>query len=443
MDSLAIIRRLLHVALPILLSSVVGLFAPLVSVAILGRENPASLYILGLYLPLSFLQTYVNESLRVSAVAFSSRAAGSGNMQPLGRQLQGLVILAAGIYLILAIGFWLTSKQLMALDNVPSDQESVAYSFTQVSIAVGVPAVVSMCMMSMLYGIGQTYRVTVATILGIAASIGLTLIFAIVCDFGLYSLPLSSLITSIATIAWATLALGRRGVVSFPRQLPGRFWSSWPQIYRISMPVFVGYLALVAYSLLFTHLLSLFSPDDIAGFGVAYRIQNLVLMPGIALGVALAINVNRLVAAHEERQVYRFLSTALAISFGVFAGLAGVVFVGRDALVALVTNDQSVVAAASHYLAYMGPAYVALGPLLTLLIFFEETGNGLRSLIFNASSLGVQLVLAFAVADVYHSLDLVYRVVALSDLAIVLYIIYELDRAKRLRGYQVSVLDAV
>ena len=76
MDSLAIIRRLLHVALPILLSSVVGLFAPLVSVAILGRENPASLYILGLYLPLSFLQTYVNESLRVSAVAFSSRAAG-------------------------------------------------------------------------------------------------------------------------------------------------------------------------------------------------------------------------------------------------------------------------------------------------------------------------------------------------------------------------------
>ena len=298
-------------------------------------------------------------------------------------------------------------------------------------------------MMSMLYGIGQTYRVTVATILSIAASIGLTLIFAIVCDFGLYSLPLSSLITSIATIAWATLALGRRGVVSFPRQLPGRFWSSWPQIYRISMPVFVGYLALVAYSLLFTHLLSLFSPDDIAGFGVAYRIQNLVLMPGIALGVALAINVNRLVAAHEERQVYRFLSTALAISFGVFAGLAGVVFVGRDALVALVTNDQSVVAAASHYLAYTGPAYVALGPLLTLLIFFEETGNGLRSLIFNASSLGVQLVLAFAVADVYHSLDLVYRVVALSDLAIVLYIIYELDRAKRLRGYQVSVLDAV
>jgi Na+-driven multidrug efflux pump len=456
MDTFAIIRRLLHVALPILLSSLVGLFAPLVSVAIVGRDSAASLYILGLYLPLSFLQTYINESLRVSAVAFSSRAAGSGNMAALARQLRGLLALAAAIYLVLATGFWLVGKQLMALDGVPSEQQSVAYAFMQLSIGVGIPAVVSMCMMSMLYGIGQTYRVTVATVVGIAASILLTLIFVIWCNLGLFALPLASLITSSATIAWATFALAQGGVVSFPGSVTrggaenavdgvsdGRFWTCWPQIYRISMPVFVGYLALVAYSLLFTYLLSLFSPDDIAGFGVAYRIQNLVLMPGIALGVALAINVNRVVAAHEEDQVYRFLSTALTVSFSVFVGLAAVVFAGRELLPALITTDPSVVAAASHYLAYLGPALVALGPLLTLLIYFEETGNGLRSLIFNATTLGAQLVLAFAVAEAYHSLDLVYRVVALSDLATLLFIVYELDRAKRLRGYQVGVLDAI
>jgi Na+-driven multidrug efflux pump len=419
------------------------LFAPLVSTAILGRDNTSSLYILGLFLPLSFLQTYINESLRVSAVAFSSRAAGSGDMRLLTQQLQSLLLLATGIYLVLAIGFWLLGRRLMALDAVPADQESLAYSFTLLNIVVGIPAVVSMCMMSMLYGIGRTYSVTVATLLGVGVGLLLTLLLVIWARLGLLALPLATLITSCATIAWAGFALAERGVASFPTCVPRQFWTWWPRIYRISAPVFVGYLALVAYSLLFTHLLSLFTPADIAGFGVAYRIQTLVLMPGIALGVGLAINVNRLVAAHEEYQAYRFQSTALKISFMLFVGLGGAIVVGRRFFPALVTTDQSVIAAAAHYLGYMGLAYFALGPLLTLLIFFEETGNGLRSLVFNASSLGAQLLLAFGVAEVYHSLDLVYRVVAGSDLFIVLYIVYELLRAKRLTGYQISVLDAV
>src|SRR5438270_2135483 len=87
MDRLLIVRRLVHVALPILLSSLVSLFAPLINTAIVGRDQPVYLYVLGIFLPIVFLQLSINESLRVSAVAFSAQCAGNGNVALFRRRL--------------------------------------------------------------------------------------------------------------------------------------------------------------------------------------------------------------------------------------------------------------------------------------------------------------------------------------------------------------------
>ena len=113
------------------------------------------------------------------------------------------------------------------------------------------------------------------------------------------------------------------------------------------MPVFAGYLILFVHSVLFNRLLALFAPSDVAGFGVAYRIQNIVLMPAIAIGIALAIHVNRIVAARRHEHTYRYISTAMGLSLAVFATLSGVVFVAREPLARLVTGDAAVIASAT------------------------------------------------------------------------------------------------
>ena len=71
-----IIRKLVKIAAPILFSSLVNLFIPLINAAIIGQYNAAYLYVLGIYLPIAFLQTSLNESMRVSAIVFSSQAEG-------------------------------------------------------------------------------------------------------------------------------------------------------------------------------------------------------------------------------------------------------------------------------------------------------------------------------------------------------------------------------
>lgn len=432
MDTVAITRRLMQLALPILLSSLIGLFAPLINAAIVGRDHAADLYVLGVFLPVGFLQLAINESLRVSAITFSSRAAGSGDLQTMGRRLEGLLSLAVLIYLAVATVFWLASDRFMGLYVVPVAQQALTSRFIQLNILVGTLVVVSMTMMSALYGLGQAFRVTAVTIISFTANILLTLLLVAWEHWGLYALITSTLITASATIAWAASQLARLGVL----RRPGHDWlrdgrGHWREIAAISLPVFASYLILFAQMLLFNRLLALFAPAAIAGFGVAYRIQNIVLMPAIAIGVALAIEVNRMVAAKEQEGVFGFLATALGTSLALFVGLGGLVFAGRELLPGLVADDQGVVAAASQYLTYMGPTYVVIGPLLMLLVFLEETGQGLRSMVFNAGALAVQIGLAFYLAQTYHSLDLVYQAIALSHGAAALYILYELARSRQ------------
>jgi Na+-driven multidrug efflux pump len=329
----------------------------------------------------------------------------------------------------------------MAAYQVPPPDRGVTAVFIVSNLLLGAAVVLSINMMSTLYGLGNAYSVTVVTVAGFALNVGLTAFLVTFMDFGLYALLVSTALNAVLTIAWAAFKLARHGVLG-PASLDWQqqLWRYCREINALSLPVFAGFLILFVQTSLFNRLLALFSPVDVAAFGVAFRIQSMVIMPAIAMGIALAFHVNKLAVSHEHGQVHRFLTTSMGISVGVFMVLGGLVFVGREALPNLITQDPAVVAGASRYLSYMGPAYAALGPLLTLLIFFEETGNGLRSLTFNALAVVIQLTLAFALASTYHSLDLIYQVIAASYGVALVYIAYELARTRRLPARQISRL---
>ena len=438
-----IIGKVLKIAAPILFSSLVNLFIPLINAAIIGQNNAAYLYVLGIYLPIGFLQTALNESMRVSAIVLSSQAAGSNDKALWGRQLLCLLRLTFCIFLSLAFLFWLTHSLFMALFVVPPVWQTIVYNFVELFLLVGAVLSVSILMTASLYGIGQVYAVTVVSFLVFCVGIPLTFVLVYVAHWGLYALPASTIVTASGSGIWAALRLRRLGVLP-PLNLGWLldYWNHLQEISQISLPIFGGYVILFSNSVLFNRLLAIFPPSAIAGFGVAYRIQSIILMPAIALGIGLAINVNRLVAAEQREQVHAFFSTALSFSGVLFVVIGLAVFFGRSLLPRLVTSDETVIAAASQYLGYMGLAYMIIGPLETLFTFFEETGNGVRSLTVNTFILAVQIVLAFYIAWAYHSLALVYQVTALSYLVTILYISYELMRSKRLRGKQIRVIRA-
>jgi Na+-driven multidrug efflux pump len=439
MNRTLIVRQLALVALPILLSSLTGLLVPIVNAGVLARDATTNLYVLGIFLPISFLQSSLYESLRVAAIAFAARGSGSGNMYGLRQRLQALLALGPIILALLAAAFWIGRDAFLTVYQVPVEEQGITATFIAANLLFGGLVVVSINMMSALYGLGRAYSVTFVTIAGFALNVGLTALLVAVTRLGLYALLVSTFTSATLTIAWAGFQLARRGALGWP----GLEWldglrQHFREISALSLPVLAGFLILFVQTSLFNRLLAQFSPADVASFGVAFRIQSMVLMPAIAMGIALAYHINRLAASAEHGEVHRFLSTSICVSLSIFVAMAALVFLGREALPRLVTQDADIVDGASRYLSYMGPAYAVLGPLLTLLIFFEETGNGLRSLSFNAVSVAIQLTIAFALVARFHSLDLVYQVIAASYCIALAYIGYELRRTRRLPVQQIS-----
>ncbi|HKT03593.1 MAG TPA: MATE family efflux transporter [Rugosimonospora sp.] len=433
-----VLGPVLAIAVPVLLSSLASLVAPVLNVGVIGRFDPAYLYPLALAVPVILLQNSVNESLRVSSVAFAAQASGSGDLSGYARRQRAVLCIGVAVNLGLALLFLAGHRLFLDLFAVPADRRGLVYAFIQLNILVGTLLLVSVTLMSSLYGFRQVRAVTAGTVVSLGAGVVLTAI--LVHWLGIFALPASTAGTATATAAWASRRLARVGVRPWSRiGVRNPVLWSWRAVRRISGPVSLGYLLLFANGLVLTRILAGFSPTVVAGYGIAYRIQNLALMPAIAIGVGLGITVNRLAAQEQDGRIGPSVTAALALSASLFVVLGVAAWLGRDAGAGLLTGDPAVAHAAAAYFARLAPAYLIAGPLLTLSIFLEETGNGLRALVLNAALSAVQLGAAAWLARTGHPLSQVYLAIAAAYLPAAVFVIRELRRARRL-GRRISAI---
>ena len=181
----------MQVAIPILLSSLTGLLVPVLNAGILARDASTNLYVLGIFLPISFLQSSLYECLRVASVAFAARASGSCNIHELRHLLHALLTLGPAIFVGLSLAFWVARQPFMAAYDVPPDEHAIASTFIVLNLLVGALVVMSINMMSALYGLGLAYPVSFVTMAGFVLTVGLTAVLVAYTHLGLFSLIVS------------------------------------------------------------------------------------------------------------------------------------------------------------------------------------------------------------------------------------------------------------
>jgi putative MATE family efflux protein len=112
-----------------------------------------------------------------------------------------------------------------------------------------------------------------------------------------------------------------------------------------------------------TYFLSWFGQQTIAAYGVATRIEQLVLLPAMGLNTAALALVAQNGGAGRFDRVRSTVQTALAYGSVLMVAGAALVFFGAGPLMRLFTDDQEVVAIGVHYLriaAFIQHAYVFL-----------------------------------------------------------------------------------
>ncbi len=120
--------------------------------------------------------------------------------------------------------------------------------------------------------------------------------------------------------------------------------------------------------LLYAHLQP-YGAAAVAGYGVAFRVEQLILLPilGVAFGAMPLFAQNH--GAGDAVRVRRALTLALATALGLAALGGAALALGGAAATALFTRDPEVVASGALYLSYaatMMPAYAAMFVLVSL-----------------------------------------------------------------------------
>jgi putative MATE family efflux protein len=126
--------------------------------------------------------------------------------------------------------------------------------------------------------------------------------------------------------------------------------------------------------LLVTGAVGLFGPDALAGYGIASRLDYLLIPPLFGLGTAVVTMVGTNIGAGARARARRIAWTGAVLAalateaVGCFVAAFPTVWLG------LFSSEQRVLATGALYLRIVGPCYGAIG--LGLLLYFASQGAG-------------------------------------------------------------------
>ncbi len=370
-----LLRRILALAAPTTAVALLQVVAQLVETWLAARQGTAALAGWAVVLPLALLLQQMSTGAMgggvVSAVARALGASRSGEASSL---VLHAMLIATGFGLLFAVGVAAGGgPMLQAVAGDEAAAHATPYALALFGLGA-VPAWWANTLASVLRGGGR--HALAARVLGTAwlAMPPLSWLLAEPGGFGLAGLGLAFALCFwlAAAVMYGVVQRGGAGFRPAWRQRP----STALFIRILSVGAVASALALVANlaTVLVMAQLRHLGPVSVAGYGIAARLEFLVVPLAFGVGSALTALVGGRVGAGDW-------ATARRIAW-IGAGMAGLATGLIGAVVALLplrfaelfTDDAAVVAVAAAALRYTGPAFGAFG--LGMALYFAAMGAG-------------------------------------------------------------------
>jgi putative MATE family efflux protein len=262
---------------------------------------------------------------------------------------------------------------------------------------------------SVLRGEGNVRVPAIWSTTSLVLQIACTPLFMFVFGWGLVGAALAMLACQlVATVARAFWVLGGRGVVRPVLRSARVTLAPLREIFRVGVPAAlstsVSNVGLMALTAVVTRL----GKADLAAYGLATRLDFLLMSFGFGFGAAVLTLVGLATGAGRFDRVNAFVMRAAVIAI-VFLGVPGLIVWWRPALwLGLFTDDAAIHAVGTQYFRIVGPTYPFVG--VTMVVAFAFQGLGRATLPLALTIARVAGVLAVAVLCT-HGLGLGERAV--------------------------------
>jgi putative MATE family efflux protein len=408
-------------ALPMLLGITTMMGQSFIDAWFLGRVGDRALAAYSFGFPILMIVTSVAIGLGAGTSSVVARAIGAEDHSRAKRLVTDSLILSFLITASVCVIGILTIEPLFRLLGAPEDMIPMIRSFMIILYSGVSFVVVGMVGMSSMRATGDTRLPSKLMIAGAILNVILDPIFI----FGFGPIPAMGLngaatagLIARGTIFFGTLylLLHKLDMVTFKKPEIAELKKSWGDILHVGLPA-AGTNAIVPVGLaVITAMIARYGPEAVAGFGVASRIESLVLVLYYALSAVIGPFVGQNLSAGKEDRIQ--LSLRLCARFCISSGLVVAVILAllSGFLPTLFSDSEAVVSVTRQFLWIAPISYGAYGIVMVVNAAFNGLGNPMPGVIISVTRIVVLYVPLAMIGMRYFGITGIFAAYAVANI---------------------------
>ncbi len=399
-----ILRSLLTLAVPIVLTNVLQSAYQIIDAFWVGRLGGAAVAAVSISFPVMFLMFAVGAGLSIAGSTLIAQYVGARNEKMVSHvagQTLLMVILAA---LVLGVIGYIITPGLLRLMGVEPNVYEGALGFMRVSFIGLAFNFAFFVFQGIMRSIGRptvpVYIVLATVFLNFAINPLMIFGWGPIAGHGVMGAALTTLVTQgLASIVGIILL--RRGLHGIHVHVQD-FVPDFQHIRRaffLGLPASLDMSARALALMLMTFLVTSFGTLSLAAYGVGGNVlQAVAIIPGIGLSIAVAALAGQNIGAGNIERAEQIGRLGARLGFVVLTAFGIVVFLFASPLVTFfVPNDAEVIREGAHFLRIIALSWGFYGAQFALIGVFRAAGNMMVSMMLTVVS---QWVLQFPIAYV-------------------------------------------
>jgi putative MATE family efflux protein len=367
-------------AVPVLFGISMMMLQSFVDMWFIGQVGDKELAALSFAFPVLMVVTSVAIGLGAGTSSVVARAIGSDNQRRARRLATDSLILSFGITAAISLLGVFTIAPLFRLLGAPEDMIPLIAGYMKI-LYVGVPfVVVGMVGMSSMRATGDTRLPSMLMVIASVANVILDpiLIFGIgpIPALGLNGAAAAALISRAAIFGGTVYLMKvRLDLLTFNKPDSKELVSSWGDILHVGIPA-AGTNAIIPIATgVITAMLARYGPETVAGFGVASRVESLMLVIFYALSAIIGPFVGQNMSANRPERIFRALRLCTLFCLGSGLVIAVLLALLGEWIPGLFSDHAEVTGVAALFLTIVPISYGAYGMVMVMNASFNGMGK--------------------------------------------------------------------
>ena len=382
------IGNIIKFALSIIFGNIVMVCTSLLNMRLLGSFDHHILYILTMFSPVYYFLLAFQESFRSASIVIASHCENTKKIRVIIREI---IFIALLCNVFVAILFFISTDWITHIMHVNEVLQNRFQSFTKKMVCINFILMVNIVLNALILGF-KFHRVSfffnlltclLTTVLlllqitylhqGLDGFVIASCVINIVCGI----LMLTFINHCIADTNYSISSGQQTAVVGVINAIIYKI------IFKVGSPVFLSYVTMFVGFAVFNSVLTKYGVDIVSGYGIACRLQLLIILPAIGLGSAMAILINHQMALKKYNEVLSIVFHGMIVCIIIYGIFALLIHYYDNRIVALLVSERTVKESAINYLHHVSYSYFISGPVITFISMLEQIGYGIYALLLN------------------------------------------------------------